>query len=123
MSDTPLESNIAVNPGKIDDFARFLDEMQGEIAVLEKKVEALRVDNKADFGAYAGSSTADGRHLDSVDAMKNNLFSLSGRATELVEGTRVIAGRYRTVEDLNGAGTTDVKTALDEGAENVKEDI
>lgn len=118
MSDTPINSNVTVDPGSIVGFADFLSEMHNEIAALEDTL-AHYADEHAvvNFGAFQNSTAAYQRHLAAVRAARDNTKTLVARTDELVHGTEELAKQYTNLNALNASGATVVTTTLSQPVE------
>lgn len=115
MSETPISSNVTVDPGSIADFAQFLSDMHQEIAALEDTL-AHYADEHAvvNFGAFPNSRSAYQRHLTAVRAARDNTKTLVARTAELVQGTEELAKQYTNLNALNASGATTVITTLNQ---------
>lgn len=115
-----VTSNVSVDPGKIREFAKFIDEMSGEVKEIEETL-ANYVNHPAkdeQFGVYTVSKDAVSRHQSVLAANHKNMKQLTHRFHEVVNGGLEVAKRYNDLSELNAAKRGDVETAMEAGASN-----
>lgn len=126
-SPAPISSDVAVDPGHIRDFARFLEDMAGEFTPAREALATRQHDAASrgaagfvDFGRYPSSESARGRHANLVDAAAANAAHLHTRLTEIAGGAHELACRYTDLAELNAANSDDITAALAAGATQAK---
>lgn len=109
-----VTSDIQVDPGQIRQFAKFLDEMTGEIRSIRDRVQDYTPGGteKVSFGNYTGSARAAEQHRATVTKGHGALQSLHKRSDDVTEATRRLAGQYDDLEELNRATAAQVTTEL-----------
>lgn len=109
-----VTSDIQVDPGQIRQFAKFLDEMTGEIRSIRDRVQDYTPGGteKVSFGNYTGSARAAEQHRATVTKGHGALQSLHKRSDDITEATRRLAGQYDDLEELNRATAAQVTTEL-----------
>lgn len=110
----PVTSDVVVDPGEIRQFAKFLDEMAGEVEKVTQQVGDFTPEGtqKVDWGRYDSSGRAATKHRETVQDAHTQLKALHQRSTEVVDATQVLAGQYADLEDLNRASVEDVNAQL-----------
>lgn len=115
MTESPITSNVTVDPGSIAAFGTFLDEMLGRIHEIEDLLQPYASEQvRVDFGEYQTSSGAHSRHLAAAKHTHVNVKNLAGRTAELVQGTDELAKQYRDLSALNASRAGEITTALNQ---------
>ncbi|NLT30002.1 MAG: hypothetical protein GXX86_06025 [Propionibacterium sp.] len=118
MTDSPITSNVTVDPGSIAAFATFLDEMLDRIHDIEDRLEPYASGlREVDFGEYQTSSGAGSRHLTLAKNAHDNVRTLAGRTEELVHGTNELAQQYNNLSALNRSRAHEITIALNQPIE------
>lgn len=109
-----VTSDIRVDPGQIRQFAKFLDEMTGEIGAIRNRLHAYTPEGseKVSFGEYAGSERAAAQHRETISQGNGAMTNLHRRSDDITEATRRLAGQYDDLEELNRATAAQVTTEL-----------
>ncbi|MDN5726834.1 MAG: hypothetical protein L0G99_13035 [Propionibacteriales bacterium] len=98
-----VTSNVTVDPGQIAQFAKFLDDMQGDLKIVHSMVTAVEDIKPDDFGIYNGSVTAHTKYMDTVKAEASNVQDLVRRTNDAITGTTNVAKAYNDLDELNRA--------------------
>jgi len=114
MSSPSTGSVSSVDPGKIKQFAQFLDDITAEFKsnVIDKL--AQDPDDKEPFGNYNESSRATQRHAQLVTDSRTNVKDIHERMDNLSAATHALSTRYNDVDELNKASSTTVTDAIAE---------
>lgn len=107
-----VTSNVTVDPGQIAQFAKFLDDMQGELKVVHSMVTAVEDIKPDDFGIYNGAPTAYAKYMDTVKAEAGNVQDLVRRANDAITGTAKVAKAYTDLDELNRANGSAITTHM-----------
>lgn len=108
-----VRHDVQVDPGDLQDFARFLDQMVTEVSEIEIQMKRYAdADEPADFGQHHFSSTANSRHNRALESAYNNVQVMRKRLVELVEGTLELSKQYHDLDELNAAAAADIAAAL-----------
>ncbi|WP_026927222.1 hypothetical protein [Granulicoccus phenolivorans] len=107
----PDYESVSVEPGRVRDFARFLDAVSEELALLEQQVLPLPA-KPLDFGVFPAAERVRTQHSGTVDVLTANVVALRQRCAELASGTAAISRQYADLEDLNNALADTITTEL-----------
>lgn len=117
MSTPSTGSVSSVDPGKIKQFAQFLDDIALEFGKQVVDKLAADPDDKEPFGNYDESARAAQRHAQLVTESRTSVTDVHERMTNLASATHTLSARYADVDELNEASSDDVTDAIAQAKE------
>lgn len=107
-----VTSDVTVDPGAIQAYARFLAEMNTEVKQLRTAVARLEQIEPASFGAYSASAGAHRRTNRTVVDERAFLTQVVTRLGQLTDDTRELARDYTDLDELNAVSGQSITTHL-----------
>lgn len=110
-----VTSNVSVDPGEIRSYARFLQDMETELAAARTELIGNRGRAARAFGSFDRADTAVNKHDAALEGEIEVLEALITRFSELTEGTIQMSRTYADLEELNRTNGAQVSALLNEG--------
>lgn len=101
----------SVDPGDIQAFAKYLDELTPRLAAMKSGLETELADTPG-FGAIPNGAAARVTHRTLTRSGLDNITAFLARHEEVATGTADLARRYGDLADLNEAAADTINTAL-----------